>query len=347
MRHVTYPGRGPAALAVLLAVAGAAEARAELELEAPAVGGRPTLGIMVADLTEEATEEAGVDAGALVRQVLPGSPAAKAKIRAGDVIVAFGDRRVETPRDVVEAVAASEVGRRVEVVLFRGGKRRTVGVEPAARTLMGVPHPEETPGGDGEAEEAYLGVAAAHLPEEMKAISGADAGVLVNEVISESPAARAGLLPGDVITVLDGEDVTEPGDFSRRIRARRPGETVSITYYRMGERGRTKVKLGRRASVEEALPEEDWGLPEELRRQIPELREYLERLGPRIEDWMGRWRRDPGPAPQFEPGEPPEAGEPYGVGKDIGRILERLEQIEARLEQIERRLDRMDRRGNR
>jgi putative serine protease PepD len=90
----------------------------------------------------------------------------------------------------------------------------------------------------GTAQHAYLGVA----------ISSASAGIKLTEVRSGTPAAKAGLQTGDVITALDGKAVTDAAELQSAIDAKRPGDSVSITYTHNGKSKTVEVKLATRPS---------------------------------------------------------------------------------------------------
>jgi serine protease DegQ len=89
------------------------------------------LGVQPATLTPDIAQQLGmpVSAGVIVEQVAPNSPAARAGIRAGDVLVQFGDRQLQTAEDLLLALRQAKVGDRVQVTYVdKGGKRNTVTV---------------------------------------------------------------------------------------------------------------------------------------------------------------------------------------------------------------------------
>ena len=90
----------------------------------------------------------------------------------------------------------------------------------------------------GKVQHAYLGVG----------IATASNGVRLTQVRSGTPAAAAGLRVGDVVTALDGKPVKDVATLGSAIDAKRPGDTVSITYLRAGTTGTVKVKLAERPS---------------------------------------------------------------------------------------------------
>ena len=92
----------------------------------------------------------------------------------------------------------------------------------------------------GKAEHAYLGVAAQTSP------SG---GAEVGRVRSGTPAAQAGLRSGDVITAVDGQRISSINDLQSTIDAKKPGDTVTITYTRGGKKHTVRVTLGTRPTT--------------------------------------------------------------------------------------------------
>ena len=116
----------------------------------------------------------------------------------------------------------------------------------------------------GEAEHAYLGVSVQTIPESVASDLGLVAGVELAKVTSGTPAAKAGLhgstgtkqvdgdaypTGGDVLTEIDGQDVSTAEELQRAIDSKHPGDTVSITYWRNGESHTTDVKLASRPRI--------------------------------------------------------------------------------------------------
>ncbi len=146
--------------------------------------------------------------GALIASVEPGGPAEVAGIRTGDVITSFGGRTIESPRDLMRAVAAQRPGTQVQLTLQRAGAVReltaTVGQrdEPA----------RSGPAPDGEGAGRRLGLALAPLDDLARRRSGIEGGVVVQRVEPNSPAAESGLRPGDIIVAANERDVSQPAE---------------------------------------------------------------------------------------------------------------------------------------
>jgi serine protease DegQ len=98
----------------------------------------------------------------------------------------------------------------------------------------------------GRASHAYLGVGADQVTREVAAQLGLDraAGVLVLEVADGSPAAQAGLRPGDVIVRIGDQPVDTVEDFFGELRQRRPGDRAQLTIVRDGREQQVTVTLG-------------------------------------------------------------------------------------------------------
>jgi putative serine protease PepD len=90
----------------------------------------------------------------------------------------------------------------------------------------------------GKAEHAYVGVS----------LSSSASNALIASVRSGTPAARAGLKAGDVVTALDGKSVASSGELESAIGAHEPGDSVSLTYTRNGKSHTVQLELASRPS---------------------------------------------------------------------------------------------------
>jgi serine protease Do len=154
--------------------------------------------------------------GALVSEVTDGSPAAEAGVRRGDVIVRFGDRTIESSRELPTQVAEIKPGTTVPVTVLREGKERTFQVK-----IEQMPGEErETRAADDE--RGVWGLAVAPLGEEEARRRGlpALAGVVVADVRPGSPADDADLRRGDLILEVDRQPVRSPEELQRSLRGK-------------------------------------------------------------------------------------------------------------------------------
>jgi serine protease Do len=138
--------------------------------------------------------------GAFVAEVTPGSPAAKAGVKPGDVITKLAGRDVSTAADVVELVSSHRIGDEVAVTLFREGRPQGVRAELA-----------EAPSDDARPEGApRLGLSLQSLTPSLAESLGLPKetqGAAIADVASGSPAERAGLEAGEVVVEVDRKPV--------------------------------------------------------------------------------------------------------------------------------------------
>ena len=176
---------------------------------------RGWMGVNIQALSPELAESFGLaDAkGALVAGVLDDSPAAKAGIRIGDVIVRFGDSEVENVRELPRIVASTRAGARVPVQVVRDGTPMTLELDVAQ-----MPGSEQVArAGTSEGEDAdgtaRLGLSLTSLDNaarERLGLGNEARGAIISQVHPGSPAARQGLLPGDVILRVGTKSVDGP-----------------------------------------------------------------------------------------------------------------------------------------
>lgn len=198
---------------------------------------RGFLGVQIQTVTEEIASAMGLDeaTGALVADVTPGSPAAEAGVRPGDIVTAIGDREVADPRDLSFAVAEIDTGTEATLVVMRNGEQQeipvTIGEMP---TTAVAPEDGAAPEGD---ETPRLGVTLAPLDGAVRSqldLPDAVTGVAISSVANDSPAARAGLRRGDVIVQVGGEEVASAEDVQSAVSAAVEDEqdTVLLRLYR-------------------------------------------------------------------------------------------------------------------
>ncbi len=199
------------------------------------------LGVMVSDL--ESQNESGVK----IDEVEEDSVAETAGVRTGDIVVEFDGERVRSARQLTRLVQETPAGRSVKMTVVRGSDRRTFDVTPEGREALawsGRVGPEfereiepflnfrfeglPLPGTRGR-----LGVQVDNLSDQLAEHFGAkDGGVLVAGVTADSPAARAGLKAGDVITKVNGAAVKGPGDLIEALGAVKDDGAVTLDIVR-------------------------------------------------------------------------------------------------------------------
>lgn len=163
---------------------------------------RGELGILGAELNSELAKAMKVDAqrGAFVSQVLPNSAAAKAGVKAGDVVVSMNGKPLSSFAALRAEVGSLPIGTKLQLGLLRDGKPVSVTVELQQSTQDKV-----------QSATIYTGIEGADLSND----SGSDKGVRVDNVKPNSAAARIGLKKGDVILGVNQQRVTNLGELRK------------------------------------------------------------------------------------------------------------------------------------
>jgi serine protease Do len=193
---------------------------------------RGWLGVAIQPVTADLAKSLKLSesAGALVSSVTDGSPAEKAGLKPGDVIVEFNGEKVTRADRLPNAVANTPVGRDVPVSIVRDGKpmKLTVKVGEQAETKEAAAKPEQEPAKLGLSVEPVTPRVARELG--LKETHG----LVVRAVDDDSPAAEAGIQAGDVIVEVDRQPVRSAGDMRRRLEEHAKGTPV-LMLVRRGE----------------------------------------------------------------------------------------------------------------
>ncbi len=180
---------------------------------------RGYLGVSIQELTQDLARQFGVaeTKGVLVSDVLADSPAKRAKLERGDVIVEFDGRAVENPTQFRNLVAQTPIGKKVRIKFLRGGSARdlevTIAEQPKAMAQVESPGEE---GDEARSAGAFAGMDVRELtPELARRFNLRDdrGGVIVMHVAEGSPAGEAGLQAGDLITEINRKPIAGLRDF--------------------------------------------------------------------------------------------------------------------------------------
>jgi serine protease Do len=175
---------------------------------------RGWLGVEIQQVTPELAEGLGLDKarGALVANVTEGAPAAQAGVHQGDVILRYGEKPVDSMRDLPRLVAETHAGTDVNISVWRDGKE-----VPLHATVARLKDDEQKVASNDDEDKAAsvssYGLALAPLNKEARQrfdVAEDVHGVLIVGVQDGGPAASQGLQPGDVIEKVGAEKVTGP-----------------------------------------------------------------------------------------------------------------------------------------
>ena len=182
---------------------------------------RGQLGIMIQDVTPELAEALGIEhhAGAAIAQVIKGSAADKAGLKAGDVIIAINGKPVESSAQLRNEVGLLRVGDKVQLEIIRDGHKKTITAK--------IAEPKRTRAEDAGLGDALSGAVLGAI-QPNHPLAGKVEGVEVLDVERGSPADRAGLLPGDIIVSVNRQPVSSVKDVRKAAKKRKHGILLNI-----------------------------------------------------------------------------------------------------------------------
>lgn len=203
---------------------------------------RAWIGVAIQRVTPDLAAGLGIDRprGALVSQVIESGPGYKAGLKPGDVIVKFDGRLLEDSSDLPLLASTAGVGRTVPVELYRDGELRSAKV-----TLAAPPKgDDEAPldrrgkkGADDKVEAGRLGVRVDTLDDELRArleLGPKQTGAVIVQVQPGSPAAEAGVAPGDVVVDVNGKAVADREGFVKAVEKIASGKLIKLLVIRQG-----------------------------------------------------------------------------------------------------------------
>jgi serine protease Do len=217
------------------------------QLRATGKVARGWLGVQIQTVTEDIAKGLGLDEaeGALVAGVQPNSPAAQAGILPGDVIIKYNGEKVARLKDLPRLVADTKVDEKIKIEVWRDGKERTlkavIASMPGDQVVAANEGAEDAPAG------ARLGLALAALTPEMRhryRLPESANGVLIVDVRADSPAAKKGLRPGDVILMVGGKQVSSPQEVVREIKQATAAKRDAVLLLVQRDTNRQFIALG-------------------------------------------------------------------------------------------------------
>lgn len=234
------------------------------------LGGSGWLGVSIDEVSADKAKELKLPAarGVLIDEVDEDSPAAKAGLKAGDVITEFDGQRVEGTVAFLRMVRETPPGRTVQITYWRDGRSQTASAELTGNRVSGTirlrggeaprafsfatPMPDmpaiaELPRMFTLSRTPTIGISAMDISGQLGGYFNAPdgEGVLVTDVNEGSPAEKGGLKAGDVITKVSGHRVRNLGELQDELRGSEAGKPVSITVMRKGTETSVNVEPNR------------------------------------------------------------------------------------------------------
>jgi serine protease Do len=187
---------------------------------------RGWLGVMIQDITPELAKSFGLkDAkGVLISDVVKDSPAEKGGLKQGDVIIRFDAKEIENAHALSQLVAATAPDTTVKIDVLRNGKKQTISVKIG--TMQ-----EEGQKAISPQEKSNWGMMVQELTPQLARQLGLEpqtTGVVISDVNEGSPAAEAGLRPGDLITEVNRTAIQNMNDYQQALNKIKSGDNLLL-----------------------------------------------------------------------------------------------------------------------
>ena len=188
---------------------------------------RGRIGVEISSVTRELADSLGLPKaeGAVIGRVEDDSPASKAGMESGDVVLKIDGKAVEGSPDLSRTIRAMRPGTKVNLTIWRAGKTRDIALV-VGELKEDVPVKAAKTGGKSEAKTGKLGLAVTELTGEQKRTLKIGGGVLVEAV--DGAAAAAGISAGDVILRINNTDVTSVKSFNETLAKVDSGKSVAL-----------------------------------------------------------------------------------------------------------------------
>lgn len=201
---------------------------------------RGRLGVQIQGLTQDLAKSFGLDQpnGALVANVEKDSPAQKAGLESGDVILQYNDKKIVDSSDLPVVVAQTKPGTEAKLKIWRKGDQREIPI------TVGELAPEKAvvATNNGAAPAGKLGLAVQDLTDQQREKLDVKGGVVVGS--AQGPAARAGIQRGDVVIAVNGQEVESASQFKGLVDEAKPGKPLALLIQRGENRIYVPVNVG-------------------------------------------------------------------------------------------------------
>ncbi|MDZ4383359.1 MAG: PDZ domain-containing protein, partial [Thermodesulfovibrionia bacterium] len=206
-------------------------------------GGKVTrgwLGVTIQSITPDLAKEFGLKngKGAVVNDILKGSPAEKAGLKRGDVILEVNGKTVNDAESLRNIVAQREIGSHITIKIIREGKPISLTAKVSELPMEMQETSIEKSEKEMDEENVFAGFTVIALSQEIAkqlGLSRDEKGVVIIKVESDSAAEEAGLKKGDVIQEINKRTVTNLRDFNNIVSRVKEGDSI-LLFINRGER---------------------------------------------------------------------------------------------------------------
>ncbi len=190
---------------------------------------RGWLGVVIQSVSQDLAESFDLarPTGALVSEIEPNGPADRAGMRPGDIIVAFAGRNIEQSADLPHVVGLLEPETQVWAKVMRDGKTRSM------KVTVGALEGDENMSAAFRGDDRH-GLVMTEIDAAMKRRLRIQSGLLIQEVLPSTPAAKSGFRPGDVITMAARGPVSSLADFDEIMESSQGRQRIAMRILRQG-----------------------------------------------------------------------------------------------------------------
>ena len=210
--------------------------------------GEPFLGILLQKLDDDLREHFDYKGkGIMVIDIIENTGADKSDLKQEDIITAIDGEKIADVDDIKKALSTAKPGEKVAVTVFRDKQNKVVLVEISDKgestwesalenAHKWVYFPRD--------DRPWIGIALEGLTPQLAEYFGTESGVLVKEVLKDSPAEKAKLKAGDVIVEWNGENIENAEEMFKRLDIANPEDKISLVVMRKGKKKKVRVVLG-------------------------------------------------------------------------------------------------------
>jgi len=222
--------------------------------QAKSDNGNSWLGVYIQDVDSDMAQAKGLKStdGILVDDVVDDSPAEKGGIESGDIIIKFKGKKTKNEKALRKAIESSKPGEEVEIIVLRDGKDKklTIKIGEAEKRSYSYnwnfdDNELKMFGNSCMKSNAGLGILIDDLSEQLGDYFGVNngEGVLINEVLEDSPAEKSGLKAGDVIIKVDDDKIKSIDDLREIISEKDDGDKIKVVVKRNKKEKDFKIEL--------------------------------------------------------------------------------------------------------
>ncbi len=207
------------------------------------------LGVSVQELSRREKKDLKAEFGVIITNIEEDSPADKDGLMEDDVIQQVNDAKITRSSTLTRVIRKIKPGEKAKIVVIRDGKEKTItvtiGSQKSSRSYSFSVSPGKNLFSWYGGRKAYLGVQLQELNKDLAPYFGvkADEGALILVIDEDSPAEKAGLKSGDVITKIDGEEINDPEDVQEIVSELEEDDEIKIEFIRQNRKQTVNAKL--------------------------------------------------------------------------------------------------------